>query len=98
MKPDWAAWAPEPWAQQEIATRPPTSPYATYAGGEPPVDAVKDPPPPILRAAHPSPPPDTPRLAAPPGLPAPPPNRKARRAQAREARRATPRVRAHAAA
>src|SRR5439155_6230292 len=31
MTPDWDAWSCEPWAQEEIRTRPPTSPYADYA-------------------------------------------------------------------
>src|SRR5213080_2914514 len=90
MTPDWDAWSCEPWAQEELRTRPPTSPYADYAGA-PPTDAAKElPPPPIAQLSNPkprpSPPPAAMRLAAPPGLPAPPPqNRHARRAEARAA-------------
>jgi len=36
MTPDWDAWANEPWAQEEVRTQPPGSPYAGYAG-DPPV-------------------------------------------------------------
>jgi len=89
MKPDWAAWADEPWAQAEICARPANSPYADHAAA-PPSDAADGPgsriqAPYRAPAADPnlSPPPDAMR---PPGL-GPPPNRKARRAQARAARR-----------
>ena len=88
IKPDWAAWAGEPWAQEEIRTRPPKSPYANHAG-DPPGDAAQELPPP---------PPEAVRPAAPPGLPAPPLNRQARRAQARRARKRSAQRRASGAA
>jgi hypothetical protein len=80
FKPDWAAWAGEPWVQEELRTRPPTSPYADFAGAPPGEMARELPPPPVSRATHrprPSLHPE-PRRSPPPG---PPLNRKARRAQ-----------------
>jgi len=35
VEPDWEAWAAEPWAQEEIRTRPPTSPYAAWPDAAP---------------------------------------------------------------
>ncbi|HZZ37231.1 MAG TPA: hypothetical protein VFE03_16030, partial [Caulobacteraceae bacterium] len=87
VKPDWAAWAAEPWAQEERRTRPQGSPYAGDAD-EPPAEAPAKKPPPAVPSepgpephsvAHPEPP-----WRPPPG---PPPNRQMRRAQARMARK-----------
>src|ERR1044071_1559387 len=36
LTPDWDAWVPEPWAQEEVRTRPPTSPYAAWPEPSPP--------------------------------------------------------------
>jgi hypothetical protein len=76
MTPDWEAWATEPWALEEIRTRPPGSPYAGYSG-EPPASSLEPPP-----DQRPSRAPHAMSLAAPTGLaappPDPPPNRKAR--------------------
>jgi hypothetical protein len=77
MRPDWAAWAAEPWAQEEIRTQPEGSPYVGWAL----LSRTPEPPPDPRPAPHP--------LAA--TAPAPPsqapPNRHARRAQARAARK-----------
>jgi hypothetical protein len=90
MTPDWDAWASEPWAQEEIRTQPPGSPYA----GDPP-KASPGPPPELQPPAAPG----AMRRAGPPGRPAPPAeplqNRKARRA--REASPRSARRRAYAA-
>ena len=60
MTPDWETWSAEPWAQEEIRTRAPTSPYADWPtaeqtgrrakeawldpGGAPPADGARPPP------------------------------------------------------
>jgi hypothetical protein len=36
LTPDWESWAAEPWAQEEIRIRPPSSPYARYPAQPPP--------------------------------------------------------------
>jgi hypothetical protein len=52
LRPDWDAWACEPWAQEEIRTRPPASPYADYPGPGP--GPSREPPPgPPYRNPHP---------------------------------------------
>src|SRR5258706_11278979 len=53
MTPDWAAWADEPWAQEEIRTQPPTSPYFTGV----PLEAPPPPRPDPTRPRLPAPPP-----------------------------------------
>jgi hypothetical protein len=79
MTPDWGAWAPEPWAQEEIRTQLPGSPYAGYAGEASEAAQSLEPPP---RRQ----PPAAPRALRPAALPgAPPPTRKARRALAARA-------------
>src|SRR5258706_4369208 len=53
MTPDWTAWADEPWAQEEIRTQPPTSPYFTGV----PLEALPPPRPDPIRSAPPPGPP-----------------------------------------
>jgi hypothetical protein len=93
MQPDWAAWAAEPWAQEETRTRPEGSPYANDAGEPPSEQSERQAPPPLplsSRKGAPAPYPGPPR-APPTAAQPPPPNRKARRAQAAKARhRAAP--------
>ena len=55
MTPDWDAWACELWAQEEIRTQPPTSPY--FTGVPPEAKALPPPPPDPIR---PLPPPEPP--------------------------------------
>ncbi|HZZ36577.1 MAG TPA: hypothetical protein VFE03_12695, partial [Caulobacteraceae bacterium] len=95
IKPDWAAWAAEPWAQEERRTRPEGSPYAGSAA-EPPGEGARELPPPPAVSPNSGPEPHALAQPEPPRRPppGPPPNRKARRIQARMARKRAAQTRA----